>query len=263
MKQPVDKIDFDSEMLRGAALRKEARVQQAVGKQTLAFSENGHFVVPAGVTQLRIFAVGASGGSGNGFGVLLKNGGEGGTAVSNIKVSPGESFEIFVGLCGQHGGLPDGGLGGNSASSFEGGAAAPGKAGGGGGGGGASGAIRVLGEEVLVVAGGGGGGSGVGNGGLIGRGGAGGSFGTNGRGLSPGRVRHGCGTKGGNGPVASDFGSGGGGGGLYGGGAGSECGAELSGGGAGGTGTLEGGLSADGGGQENGVVLLSYNQVDD
>ncbi len=256
-------MDCGGQVLRETTLQHEAKAQHEVGKKTAAFSSNDHFVVPVGVTELRIFAVGASGGSGNGFGVLLNNGGEGGSAVSNVQVSSGESLEVFVGVRGQDGSLPAGGLGGGSALNFEGGAAAPGKAGGGGGGGGASGAIRVRGEEVLVVAGGGGGGSGVGNGGLIGRGGSGGSFGTNGRGLSPGKVRHGTGTQGGNGSTESKLGSGGGGGGLYGGGAGSEFEVESSGGGAGGTGTLDSGLSSDGGGQANGVLLISYDQVSD
>jgi hypothetical protein len=246
--------------VRGTGLIDKANVQPNVGRQTVTYSSNDHFVVPEDVTTLRICALGASGGAGNGFGVLLNNGGEGDTAVSNIKVSTGESLEIFVGLRGQDGSLLVGGQGGSSTSGFEGGTAAPGKAGGGGGGGGASGAIRVRGEEVVVVAGGGGGGCGVGNGGLIGRGGAGGSFGTSGRGLSPGKVGHDCGTKGGSGPIVSDFGSGGGGGGLYGGGAGSSIDIQSSGGGAGGTGTVEGGLSTDGGGQASGIVVISFNQ---
>jgi len=226
------------------------------------FDQSEIFVIPADVINLRIFAIGAPGGSGNGFGVLLNNGGEGGTAVSNVKVNPGESLEIFVGERGQDGDLPKGGAGGRSASGFEGGSAAAGRAGGGGGGGGASGVIRVRGDEILVVAGGGGGGSGVGNGGVIGLGGAGGSFGTNGRGLSPGRVRHGAGTKGGSSIEQADVGSGGGGGGLYGGGAGSQYEVDKSGGGAGGTGTIDGALSLDGGGVDKGHVIVSYTLTD-
>jgi len=225
-------------------------------RQSVRYTANDHFVVPIGVTQIRIFAIGASGGAGNGFGVLLNNCGEGGVAVSNIDVSPGESLEIFVGKKGQDGSLPDGGLGGESSSGFEGGSVASGKAGGGGG---ASGAIRVRGEELLVVAGGGGGGSGVGNGGVIGRGGAGGSFATNGRGLAPGKVQNGNGSRGANGPDNSDFGSGGGGGGLYGGGAGSSTDEKQSGGGAGGTGTVDTGLSVNGGGQAEGLVVISFD----
>jgi hypothetical protein len=238
----------------------EVHVQPSVeaDQVSVEFSESTIFVVPQGVEHLRIVAIGASGGSGNGFGVLLNNGGAGGTAVSNIETNPDESLEIFVGVRGQDGSQPKGGEGGSSTSGFEGGAAASGIAGGGGGGGGATGAIRMSGEEILVVAGGGGGGSGVGNGGLIGRGGAGGSFGTNGRGLSPGRVKHGAGTRGGSSPKTSDHGSGGGGGGLYGGGAGSEYNSTSS-GGAGGTGTLEQGLSVNGGGTANGRVVISYN----
>jgi hypothetical protein len=263
VKQQFNKTDQNIDKLFGVSLLNEANVQREVGRQIATYVSNDHFVVPVDVTELRIFAMGASGGSGNGFGVLLNNGGEGGTAVSNIKVSPGETLEIFVGVRGEDGSLPNGGHGGGSTSGFVGGTAAPGKAGGGGGGGGASGAIRVRGEEVLVVAGGGGGGSGVGNGGLIGRGGAGGSFGTSGRGLVQGKVRHGCGTRGGSGPIDSNFGSGGGGGGLYGGGAGSSLDLKSSGGGAGGTGTLERGLSSDGGGQANSIVLVSFDRSSD
>ena len=235
-------------------------LKPSAGRINEEYTESSIFVVPEGVSELRIFAVGASGGSGNGFGVLLNNGGEGGTAVSNIGVSAGESLEVFVGVRGQDGSLPEGGNGGCSASGFEGGTAASGKAGGGGGGGGASGVIRIRGDEVLVVAGGGGGGSGVGNGGLIGRGGAGGSFGTNGRGLSPGKVKQGRGTRGGDGPKDSLLGSGGGGGGIYGGGAGSGVDHTDSGGGAGGMGTVDAGLSSNGGGNSNGRVIISYDE---
>lgn len=232
----------------------------AVERVSLTFTKSEIIVIPEGVSEIRIFAVGASGGSGNGFGILLNNGGEGGTAVSNVSVSPGESLDVFVGVRGMDGELPDGGIGGCSAPGFEGGTAASGKAGGGGGGGGASGVIRVRGDEILVIAGGGGGGSGVGNGGLIGRGGAGGSFGTNGRGMSPGKVKQGIGTRGGDGPQESNVGSGGGGGGFYGGGAGSSVDCALGGGGAGGTGTVEqGSVSLDGGGQANGLVIVSYD----
>jgi hypothetical protein len=260
VKQRLNKKHINTEMSCVTTRKKQADLPLGTGRQTVTYSSNDHFVVPDGVTELKIFAVGASGGSGNGFGVLLNNSGEGGTAVSNIKVSVGESLEIFVGMRGQDGGLPLGGQGGSSTLGFEGGTAAPGKAGGGGGGGGASGAIRVRGEEVIVVAGGGGGGSGVGNGGVIGRGGAGGSFGTSGHGLSPGKVDHGSGTRGGSGPLDSELGSGGGGGGVYGGGAGSSMDLQASGGGAGGTGTLEGGLSSDGGGQASGLVVISFDQ---
>lgn len=226
----------------------------------LVFQKSTIFVVPQGVHQLKIVAVGASGGSGNAFGVLLNNGGAGGTAVLGVAVNPGESLEIFVGARGQDGGLPEGGSGGCSTSGFEGGAAASGHAGGGGGGGGASGTIRVIGEEIMVVAGGGGGGSGAGNGGLIGCGGVGGSFATDGRGISPGKVRHGLGTQGGF--SVQGLGSGGGGGGYYGGGAGTQEGQQASGGGAGGVGTLDHGLSMNGGGKGEGVVVLYYNDPD-
>lgn len=262
MKQQMKNTSVGDYALTGGALICDANASEDLMRTSVRFTESDHFVVPLGVTQIRIFAIGAAGGSGNGFGVLLNNCGEGGVAVSNIDVSPGESLEIFIGQKGQDGSLPEGGQGGGSSSGYEGGSAASGKAGGGGGGGGASGAIRVRGEELLVVAGGGGGGSGVGNGGVIGRGGAGGSFATNGRGLSPGKVQHGNGTRGANGPLNSDFGSGGGGGGLYGGGAGSANDEQQGGGGAGGTGTVDVGLSANGGGQAEGLVIVSFDTPD-
>ncbi len=262
MKQQLKGTSVGEFALTGGALIFDANASEDLSRTSVRFTEGDHFVVPLRVTQIRIFAIGAAGGSGNGFGVLLNNRGEGGVAVSNIDVSPGESLEIFVGKKGQDGGLPEGGHGGGSSSGYEGGSAASGKAGGGGGGGGASGAIRVRGEELLVVAGGGGGGSGVGNGGVIGRGGAGGCFATNGRGLSPGKVQHGNGTRGANSPLNSDFGSGGGGGGLYGGGAGSANEKQQSGGGAGGTGTLDTGLSVNGGGQSEGLVIVSFDTPD-
>jgi len=121
VKQQLNIETGGNDVLCGAAAIDEANVQRNVGRQTVAFSSNDHFVVPEGVTELRIFAVGASGGAGNGFGILLNNGGEGGTAVSNVKVSSGESLEIFVGVRGQDGDLPDGGQGGSSTSGFEGG----------------------------------------------------------------------------------------------------------------------------------------------
>ena len=241
-------------------LRDAAGLKQGLraGHHRLHFVNSTIFVVPNGVSAMQIFAVGACGGSGNGFGVLLNNGGEGGTAVSSVKVVPGESLDIFVGVRGQDGGLPDGGLGGCSAFGYAGGAAAPGNAGGGGGGGGASGVTRIRGEEILVIAGGGGGGSGAGAGGIIGRGGAGGSFATNGRGLSPGQALGGEGSRGGDSPLSSQLGSGGGGGGVFGGGAGSST-EFASGGGAGGSGTIDTGLSLSGGGTADGSIVLKFD----
>ena len=235
-------------------------------RQSIKFLETELFVVPKGVTQLRIYAVGAAGGCGNGFGVLLNNSGEGGVAVSNVKVRPGESIEIFVGKRGCDGSLPEGGLGGDSLTDFKGGSAAPGQAGGGGGGGGASGAIRVCGEELLVLAGGGGGGSGVGDGGNIGRGGAGGSFGTNGRGIERSRARSQQANFDDENRSAApsngiSYGSGGGGGGWHGGVSGLSL-DQANTGGEGGSGTIEGSLSSNGGGQLDGLVIVSFDQGD-
>lgn len=125
----------------------------------LVFTQYTHFLVPKGVKCIKILAVGASGGSGNAFGVVLNNAGEGGTAISNIDVNAGETIEIFVGARGDDGDFPEGGEGGASIKKFEGGKAANGQAGGGGGGGlfgGGAGSSRDCDSS-----GGGGGGSGT------------------------------------------------------------------------------------------------------
>lgn len=253
IKQNYKELGQSSERLLG-----NIEQERSDATEYLMFSKCGHFVVPEGVSSIKILALGASGGSGSAFGVLLNNAGEGGTAVSNALVATGETIEVFVGSQGCDGGLRNGGKGGQSIQGYYGGAAAPGVAGGGGGGGGASGAIRVRGDEVLIIAGGGGGGSGAGSGGVIGRGGAGGSFGMDGRGLSPGKTSGGVGSRGGDGPKVSELGSGGGGGGLCGGGAGSTCDLGSSGGGAGGSGTVVGSLSINGGGRSDGAVIISF-----
>lgn len=252
-KKPI----FDDLNLQAAISLLDRSNNDFSANDVIVFHERSLFVVPVNVERIKVLAIGACGGSGNAFGVSLRNAGEGGTAISNVKVSAGETIEVFVGTKGQDGTYPEGGSGGDSITGYEGGRAAEGLAGGGGGGGGASGAIRVRGEEIIVIAGGGGGGSGAGNGGIIGRGGAGGSFGTNGHGLSPGKVKQGGGSHGGHSPNSSKLGSGGGGGGLYGGGAGSTANLETSGGGAGGSGTVVGNLSVNGGGLSQGVVLIT------
>lgn len=50
--------------------------------------------------------MGAPGGSGNAFGVLLNNDGQGGIAVANVLVTAGESIDVFVGGNGHDGRLP-------------------------------------------------------------------------------------------------------------------------------------------------------------
>jgi hypothetical protein len=187
------------------------------------------YTVPAGMTQLKVTAVGAAGGlnSGNGFA-----GGQGGSVTATIAVTPGETLTIYVG-----------GKGGDSFSGSVG--AAAGYNGGGqgfarfstGGGGGTDIRRGTSLADRLVVGGGGGGsgtnsragaggnpgnagnsfnGGGGGQGGTQGGGGAGGTGSWNG---SPGSLGQG-GNAGFTGPSSSDNGTGAGGGGYYGGGGG-------------------------------------------
>lgn len=190
MQRDIERVDdWSRNGLLDSHYCKQTSTSIEQSRKSVVFKQSGVFVVPNNVDEIRVFAVGAPGGSGNGFGVLLNNGGNGGSAVSNIKVRPDESLAIYVGERGQDGALPKGGVGGCSALGFRGGAAATGNAGGGGGGGGASGLVRICGEEILLIAGGGGGGSGAGVGGIIGRAPTGGSFGTNSSGVSPEQLK--------------------------------------------------------------------------
>jgi hypothetical protein len=127
------------------------------------------FVVPAGVCDVNIVALGAAGGTGRGD---PSDGRNGGTATATIPVTPGETLHVFVGgkgsdfvpagpghgFFGGLGGLNGGGDAGNADQS----GVSPANPGGGGGG---ASDVRQggpgLGDRV-VVAGGGGGGGGTG-----------------------------------------------------------------------------------------------------
>ena len=207
--------------------------------------------IPSGVTQILVTAAGAQGGAGATFA-----GGNGGSAIANIPVSPG-TLTIDVGQAGSGGGAPPvtfggGGAGGLSSTCcvYAGGS-----------GGGASDVLQ--GGSTLLVAGGGGGGSansgyggaggqvgapGIGNGqDGNGFGGGGGTAKAGGAGGAPGVIPYegtcaactagangmlGIGGDGGSGGTTY-WGGGGGGGGYYGGGGGG--GAPGPGGGGGGS----------------------------
>lgn len=191
------------------------------------------FVVPAGVCDVNIVALGAAGGTGRGD---PSDGRNGGTATTTITVTPGEMLHVFVGgkggdfvpagmghgLFGGLGGLNGGGNAGDADQT----GVSPQNPGGGGGG---ASDVRQGGTNLgnrVVVAGGGGGGGGTGLS-LDARGGTGG--GTTG---DPG-----LGSQGGGGgtqsPGGGTGGAGAGAGGMGSGGAGAS-GAQSSGGGGGG-----------------------------
>lgn len=104
------------------------------------------FIVPAGVTSIRIDASGAQGGTGRNS----TAGGLGGRVEATIAVTPGETLTVLVGGLGQDGG--------NGAAGFNGGGAGGGVGGtSGAGGGGATDIRRGAGlADRLIVAGGGG-----------------------------------------------------------------------------------------------------------
>lgn len=214
------------------------------------------YVVPNGVTEVSISAVGAAGGNGcQGIASQPFSGGQGAELRGDFAVSPGSVLYVDVGGVGTNGepdvvctsGSSAGGLTGARASGGAGGAV------GGGGGGGASEVLSVpagVGGQTsaLIVAGGGGGAGGnQGVGGNAGNAGGDGSGGGGGGGATltgPGAAGSvSCGTA----PTAGSFGlggagdsqspndGGGGGGGGYwgGGGGGTGCGQTGSGGGGG------------------------------
>ncbi|MGC2632645.1 MAG: glycine-rich protein, partial [Candidatus Cybelea sp.] len=120
------------------------------------FKYTGHqqaFIVPLGVTAIKIRAFGASGaGSTGGYG-SESMGAAGGSVKATIPVTPGEKLAVFVGGEGAiAGGFNGGGNGGSTKGS-----------GGNGGGGGGASDLRQGGGKLadrVVVAGGGGGGGG-------------------------------------------------------------------------------------------------------
>ncbi|HEX3840060.1 MAG TPA: putative Ig domain-containing protein [Acidimicrobiales bacterium] len=191
------------------------------------------YVVPGGVTALTFAAYGGQGSAG------CSSAGLGGSAVTNLAVTPGQVFTFYVGGAGgRNGGYNGGGNGGATAGNPIGSCASPGPGGGGGGTDIRSGGTALT-DRILVAGGGGGGSNGGGGSGggttggnssggggtQSGGGGGGGGFWANGGGGSSGQGG------GGGGSTNPGAGGGGGGGGYFGGGGG---GSDTSGGGGGG-----------------------------
>ncbi|HEV3264298.1 MAG TPA: putative Ig domain-containing protein [Acidimicrobiales bacterium] len=206
-----------------------------VASYQFTFNETGSpqtYVVPGGVTALTFAAYGGQGSN------SCSSGGLGGSAVSNVTVTPGQVFTFYIGGAGSggSGGYNGGGNGGASAGYPIGTCYTPG---GGGGGTDIRSGGTALSNRILVAGGGGGGSNGGGGsgGGTNGGnssggggtqttgGGAGSGFWANGGGGSSGQGG------GGGGSSAPGAGGGGGGGGYFGGGGG---GSDSSGGGGGG-----------------------------
>lgn len=181
------------------------------------FAADGNFVVPAGVTTIRIKAWGAGGDTGT------TAGGGGGFGGGDVAVIPGETLTVKIGGpgLGLVGGA-NGGGGGGAAVLIN-----------GFGGGGYSGVFRSTVNQagaLVMGAGGGGGmsfnttGTGGGGGGAIGQAGQSGSAGQGGTqvagGAAGGGVGVGTALQGGIGDNVSNNGGGGGGGGYFGGGGG-------------------------------------------
>lgn len=248
------------------------------GRTTYTFASTGaeeKWIVPAGVTKIKIEAWGAQGGS-----IPSPSstpGGLGGYAYGETSVTPGETLSLFVGTVGYGtsigaggpGGFNGGGNGGNSGGSGT----------GGGGGGGASDVRRggnTLAHRILVAAGGGGaafsysGGHGGGLVGVIGTaalnyafGGEGGTQTTGGTG---GAYYGNNGALGVGGVGAQLAGAGGGGGGgYYGGGGGGSSNSYVTGAGGGGGSSFTGTLSNNGttAGQRTGhgqIIITDLNR---
>lgn len=241
------------------------------------------YTVPLGVEQIRVTAEGAGGGGGGGTdGALGRSGysgGAGGYGQAVMSVTPGESYNVYVGEGGGGGqhtssggsggsGLCDGGSGGNGGSSTTinyGG-------GGGGGGGGGSGLERQSDNNILITADGGGGGGGAGttNGNDVGGGGGGGGGrgGLGGLGGCDSGTEY-CGSDGNDGNCSGNGGSGGDGlnysGGISSSGSGGSSGSATfdsildsitSNSGAGGSGGSSGEPFEDGGSGSSGYLLI-------
>lgn len=132
-----------------------------------SFTSNGTFTVPAGVSTLTVVVSGGGGGNASGDGGRPGySGGYGAAVTATVAVTPGQSFNIYVGAAGTYGnntsrGSP--GVGGSSSVAAGGGggwAGPSGSSGHGGGGGGASG--FYTGSTPIIIAGGGGGSGGSG-----------------------------------------------------------------------------------------------------
>lgn len=121
--------------------------------RTQVFTASGNFVLPQGVTQVRVRVVGGGGGGGGcGSGLGGGGGGAGGYAEGVFTLSPGTVVPVSIGAGGVGGGqATPGGVGGSSSfgswcsASGGGGGGAGSLAAGGGGGGGFGGVLQIAG----------------------------------------------------------------------------------------------------------------------
>jgi hypothetical protein len=159
---------FATALAGGALVAMSASTGAQTESESFAFTgEDETFVVPAGVCQVEIDAVGANGGDSITNEAEPSPGGAGGAIAATVPVTAGEELTVQVGGRGGDGTGAAFGIGGNSGEDFSGGAggATSGDGFGGGGGGGAS---LVSGSSgVLVGAGGGGGGGGQAANGIV------------------------------------------------------------------------------------------------
>ena len=214
------------------------------------------WTVPAGVTSIKVVAIGGGGGGGGMSGTSAGSaGGAGGTVTSTLTVTPGQSLALFVGGGGGAGtSAPSGtygaGGGGGASSNVDARAADQIIAGGGGGGGGYSPQTSAGGKGGGVSGAGGAGGT---NGSITGgSGGAGGTGGAGGSSVMMTGANGGSGSGGGGGGGGSNGGTsypgGAGGNGTGAGTGGNDTNNDLSGGGGGGFGGGGSGVQGTGGG---------------
>ena len=239
----------------------------ASGTTTCTYFSSSSFVVPAGVTELRVTAAGEPGEPGDrgqfifacnpGPGLPGGFGGAGSEVTATIPVSPEQGFHVDVGTD------LAGGSGGNGRSLPVAGCSDDAYGGDGGAGGDGAGLADSSGYLLIGAGGGGGGGGGQ----LVGDGGAGGATG------APGAVGGGLfgaaggfagnqagfiGEAGGDGSGQTGAGGGGGGSGYKGGGRGSGSAGDGGGGGGGGTNLVPSGGTVETHGTAP-YVLISYN----
>jgi hypothetical protein len=216
---------------------------------------SGTYIVPAGVTALRVHAAGAKGAAGAGTAVGTYAGGSGGEGAvvdAVVPVSAGQSLAVQAG-CGQSGAHQGGQRGG--AGTHGGCAGTSGDAGSGGG----SSAVRSSGTSLVEAAGGGGGGA-AGCYGAGGAGGAGSQSGAAGAGGAAGGSTTLAGATGADGGSNGGGGGGGGGGCLY--GAGGSGGDSGGGGGGGGSSCVaDGATAAYAGAGNNGDGLVTIDPL--
>jgi len=254
-----------SETSRGTIPNSNDLAKSLTHHQTFMYTgQPQQFMVPSGVTSLRVDVVAARGAG--------QTGGLGGRVLATIPVTPGETLAVYVGSQGAYaiGGFNGGGSGGSyTYRGYGGGGASDVRQGG-----------SSLHDRVLVAGGGGGegggfyryyqpGSGGSGGGRIGGSGGRSGSYGSDGGG--GGTQHHGGrgGAPGGSGAYGTpgkpghlgDGGDGGNGGGGYGGGGGGAGGGYYGGGGGGGGGSIDSGVNGDGGGGGGGSSYVESSAL--